>query len=110
MATSFVTPPGVALTTSFQVVYTCPASTAAMVTFCQVTNVDGATSVDIDVDWTDASAANAATPLAYTMNVPADAAVVPISGRLTLQAGDTIRAKAATAGDAVITLSVMEIT
>lgn len=109
MATVFVTPPGVALTTSFQTVYTCPASTAAMVTFCQVTNVDGTNNVDVDVDWTDASAANAATLLASTMTVPADAAVVPIAGRLTLQAGDTIRAKASAAGDAVITLSVMEI-
>jgi hypothetical protein len=110
MASTFKAVPSVALTTAAQDVYTCPASTAAMVVFCQVANVDGTSNVDIDISWTDASNSNAEAYIASTISIPADAALNPIGGRMVLEAGDKIRAKASTDGDAVITLSIMEIT
>jgi hypothetical protein len=110
MATTLKTPAAVALTTTAQDIYTCPASTSATVVFCQITNIDGTSSVDSYVSWTDASNANAENYLAYKMNVPAAAAITPIGGKMVLEAGDKIRAKAASNSIAVITLSVMEAT
>lgn len=109
MATTFKAIPSVTLTTTAQDIYTCPASTAAMVVFCQVANIDGSANVDIDITWTDASNADAEAYVVSTISIPADAAINPIGGRMVLEAGDKIRAKASAAGDAVMTLSVMEI-
>lgn len=110
MATTLKTPPPLALTTTLADAYTCPASTSATVMFCQVTNIDGTNNVEVDVTFVDASNANAETYLVYTMVCPADGAMNPIGGRLVLEAGDKIRAKASAAGDAVLTLSVLETT
>lgn len=110
MPAAFRTPNGAAVGTAFASVYTCPADTTAIVLFCQVTNIDGASNVDIDVQWLDASNANAATLLASTMSIPADAAITPLGGKLVLQAGDALQMKASATGDAVATISVLELT
>lgn len=110
MASIFKTPPPLALTTTLADAYTCPASTVALVVFCQVANIDGTSNVDVDITFMDASNANAETYLVYTMTCPADGAMNPIGGRIVLEAGDKIRAKASANGDAVITLSVLETT
>lgn len=98
------------LTTTLTDVYTCPASTTAIVMLIQVANVDGTNNVDVDVQWTDASAAAKANHLAKTLTVPADAAVNILGGRLVLETGDKIRAKASVVSDAELSVSVLEIT
>ena len=90
-------------------VYTCPASTTAIVLLCQVANVDGTNSVDIYVDHYDSSATQAKA-LAHTVAVPADTALNPIGGKLVLEAADELRAWASAASDAEIVISVLEIT
>lgn len=97
------------LTTSLTDAYTCPASTKAIVTLCQVANVDGTNSVDVDVCWTDSSNTNKVTYLVKTMSLPADASVGVLTGKLVLEAGDKIQGKASAASDAQLSISVLEI-
>ena len=89
------------------VVYTCPASTTAIVIHCQVANVDGTNAADLNIDHNDGSTVSA---LVSTLAVPADTAVNPIGGKLVLEAADTLRAWAGAASDLELTLSVLEIT
>ena len=89
------------------VVYTCPASTTAIVIHCQVANVDGTNAADLNIDHNDGSTTAA---LVSTLSVPADSAVNPIGGKLVLEAADTLRAWAGAASDLELTLSVLEIT
>ena len=89
------------------VVYTCPASTTAIVIHCQVANVDGTNAADLNIDHNDGSTTAA---LVSTLSVPADSAVNPIGGKLVLEAADTLRAWAGTASDLELTLSILEIT
>ncbi len=96
-------------TTADTSIYQCPASTTAVVLLCQIANVDGASSVDIYVDYYDSSTTTAKA-LAHTVAVPADTALNPIGGKLVLEAGDQIRAWASAASDAEIVVSVVEIT
>ena len=97
-----------ALTTSLSDVYTCPASTTAIVTLLHVANIDGSDDANVDIVWTDSSDSDAATYLAYLIAVPANAAYNALQGKLVLEAGDKIRAKASTASDLALSLSVME--
>ena len=97
------------LTASLADVYTVPASTTAIVFTCQVANVDGTASVDVDVVWTDDSNADKVTYLAKTVSIPADASLNVLAGKVVLETGDKIRAKASAASDAELTLSIMEI-
>ena len=96
-------------TTADTAVYTCPASTTAIVIGCQIANVDGSNSVDIYVDAYDSSATQAKA-LAHTIAVPADTSLNPIGGKLVLEASDELRAWASAASDAEIVVSVLEIT
>ena len=89
------------------VVYTCPASTTAIVIHCQVANVDGTNAADLNIDHNDGSTTAA---VVSTLSVPADSAVNPIGGKLVLEAADTLRAWAGAASDLELTLSVLEIT
>jgi hypothetical protein len=88
--------------------YTCPSATTAIVLGIQVANVS-ATSEEVSVWWTDASAADAITRLVKDVVVPAKAALAPVAGKLVLEAGDKIRASGQTNNDAEITVSVLEI-
>jgi len=96
-------------TTADTSVYQCPSATTAVVLLCQIANVDGASSVDIYVDYYDSSTTTAKA-LAHTVAVPADSSLNPIGGKLVLEAGDQIRAWASAASDAEIVVSVVEIT
>ena len=97
-----------ALTTTAATIYTCPASTVAIVLMCQAANIDGTNAADVTVSWTDASDSNAETKLASTISVPADAALSCLDGKLVLEAGDALKGLASADGDLVITVSVME--
>lgn len=96
--------------TGFATAYTCPAGFTAIVMSGQVANIE-ASQVGVSVRWTDASNAGAITYLTDEVQVPASAAVNPFSGRLVLEAGDTIQiGQEGTPTSALnFTLSVMEI-
>lgn len=96
-------------TTADTSIYQCPASTTAVVLLCQIANIDGSNSVDVNVDYYDSSATSAKA-LASTISVPADSSFNPIGGKLVLEAGDQLRAWAGAASDAEIVISVVEIT
>ena len=99
-----------AVGTSYATVYTCPSATKAIVLNAQCANVDGAASVDVSAQWLDNSAADVATRIVETLAVPADAAVNLLGGPVVLEAGDQFQAKASAAGDAELTLAIVEIT
>ncbi len=90
-------------------VYTCPASTTAIIVHCQVANIDGTNAADLYMDLFDTSA-SAAKALAHEISVPADSALNPIGGKLVLEAGDELRAWAGAASDLEITLGILQIT
>ena len=96
--------------TSYATVYTCPAATTAIVLTAQAANVDGVASADVSAQWLDNSAADVATRIVETLNVPADAAVNLLGGPVVLEAGDAFQAKASAAGDIELTLAISEIT
>lgn len=98
-----------ALGTTAATVYTVPAATTAIVIGCQVANVDGTNDADVSCYWTDTSA-TADTYLAKTIAVPADSALGLLSGKLVLEAGDSISALASAASDLEISVSILEIT
>lgn len=91
-------------------VYECPAATKAIVLNAQCANVDGTASVDVSAQWLDSSAANAATRLVELVAVPAKAAQNLLAGPIFLEPGDVFQAKASAAGDAELTLAIVEIT
>ena len=88
-------------------VYTCPAATTAIVIHCQVANVDGTNSADVNIDLYDGTEARA---VVSTLAVPADTAVNPIGGKLVLEANDVLRCWASADGDLELTLGILEIT
>jgi hypothetical protein len=90
-------------------IYTCPALTTAIVIGAQVANVVG-TAVALDYYWTDASNAGGTVYLANSVNVPAESAYAPVSGKLVLSAGDKIAAISAGNLELEATVSVLELT
>ena len=97
-----------ALGTDSATAYTCPAATTAIVLLLQVSNIDGTNEADASVSWTDSSDSNASTALVDTVPVPAGSALGVLSGKLVLEAGDTIAGLASAASDLVLTGSVVE--
>ena len=97
------------LTTSLADVYTCPASTVALVKHAQVANVDGAAAADVSVALYDASA-EATYYFCKTVAVAADAGLKPLGDLVgaVLEAGDKIQGQASADGDLDIILSVVE--
>lgn len=97
-------------TTGFQTAYTVPAGKTAVVIHAQIVNVEAST-VGASLRWTDASNAGAVTYLTDEIQVPAASAVNPLTGKLVLEAGDTLEAgQEGTPTSALqLTLSVMEI-
>ena len=97
------------LTTSLADVYTCPASTVAVIKHAQVANVDGSAAADVSVALYDASA-EATYYYAKTISVAADAGLKPLGDLVgaVLEAGDKIQGQASAAGDLDIILSVVE--
>lgn len=98
-----------AMVTGGGTVYTCPAATTAIVIGGQIANIDGTNSANATVAWTDDSDSDTATNLLKTVPVAAGSAIPVLSGKLVLEAGDTVTALASADGDLVITLSVLEI-
>ena len=99
-----------AVGTSYATVYTCPSATKAIVLNAQCANVDGAASVDVSAQWLDDSAADVATRLVELVTIPAKASQNLLAGPIILEAGDAFQAKASAAGDAELTLAIVEIT
>ncbi|MCF3935001.1 hypothetical protein L1787_16475 [Acuticoccus sp. M5D2P5] len=97
-----------ALTTSAADAYTCPDGKTALVTMCQVANVDGSNPAVVTVWWTDASASNAVTRLCLSTTVIPGDAISVVAGGLVLEAGDKIRASASATGDAEMSVCVIE--
>lgn len=94
----------------FGTVYTVPAGKTAVVLLAQVANVE-ATQVGVSVRWTDASNAGAVTHLVDEVQVPAAAALSVLSGKLVLEAGDTLQAaqEGSPASALQLTVSVLEL-
>lgn len=97
-----------ALTTTTATIYTCPASTVAIVLMAQVANIDGINEADASVSWIDSSDSNAETYLIKGVPIPAGSALGVMSGKLVLEAGDSIKALASADSDLVISGSVLE--
>jgi len=97
-----------ALTDSSATAYTCPAARTAIVLMLQVSNIDGTNEADASVSWTDSSDSGASTALVSTVPVPAGSSLGVLSGKLVLEAGDTIAGLASAASDLVLTGSVVE--
>ena len=98
-----------ALTTSSQDIYTCPASTKAIITNSHLANVDGTNNASATLDWTDSSDSNAATKIINTVDVPADAALSVLPKPIYLEAGDKLRGLASASGDIEATVALIEI-
>ena len=97
-----------ALGTSSATAYTCPAATTSIVLLLQVSNIDGANEADASVSWTDSSDSGASTALVSTVPIPAGSALGVLSGKLVLEAGDTVAGLASAASDLVLSGSVVE--
>ena len=97
-----------ALGTDSATAYTCPAATTSIVLLLQVSNIDGVNEADATVTWTDASDSNASTALVSTVPIPAGSSLGVLSGKLVLEAGDTIAGLASAASDLVLSGSVVE--
>mgnify|MGYP000892966389 CR=1 FL=1 len=97
-----------ALGTSSATAYTCPAATTSIVLLLQVSNIDGTNEADATVTWTDSSDSDASTALVSAASVPAGSALGVLSGKLVLEAGDTIAGLASAASDLVLSGSVVE--
>jgi hypothetical protein len=95
-----------ALGASASVVYTVPASTTAIVLMAQAANVDTVV-VPVTSTWNDGTND---THLVKGLDVPAKAAVNLLSGKLVLEAGDTLSANSDASNKVELTVSVLEIT
>ena len=94
--------------TADAVVHTNSTSNKQIIILCQVANVHGTNSADVNIDYYDKSATSAKA-LTSTVAVPADAAINPIGGKLVLEPNDEFRAWASAANDLEIVISYIEI-
>jgi|13_taG_2_1085334.scaffolds.fasta_scaffold323297_2 hypothetical protein len=98
------------ITSSYQTMYTVPASTSSVLVSLRVTNKDGATDDAVTVAIRDTSA-SADTELASTITVPADSSLsVTGQDKIFLETTDTIKIKGVNAsGDLIALASILEI-
>jgi len=96
---------GAALTTSAADIYTVPAGKVAHILGITAANIDGTNAVDVTAQWTNASAADAITRLAYQVTVAAKDSRSLLAGPLALAAGDKIQGLATAADYAEITIT-----
>jgi hypothetical protein len=99
---------GAAIGTSRTDVYTCPASTEAVIHAVYLSNVDGANSVDATIEVYDGSATTYF-HVGKTLPVPADSTLV-LDKPINLQATDKLTVTASAASDLECFISVLEIT
>jgi len=111
MANAYKNAKSVSLTTSLADIYTCPATTEAIVLGIQITNIDGTNAADATVAWTDSSDTDAVTYLIKSSEVAAGEAISAMAPefKLVLETGDKIQAMASAASDLCISVSVLEV-
>jgi hypothetical protein len=97
-----------AIGTAITTVYTTPSATTTIVIGAQVANLAGSI-VDLDFYWTDSSNSGGTVVLGENIEIPAAAAYEPIGGKLVLETGDTIIARAEAASSLEATVSVLEL-
>ena len=95
-----------AVTASLADVYTCPSATVAIVIGCQAANVDGSNIVTLDLV-VDKSGTD--TYLLKGVEIPTKAALGCIDGKLVLEAGEKLQAKAGATSDVELVVSLLEI-
>ncbi len=95
------------VSTAIATVYTCPSATTAIVFLLQAANVNTQAET-ATVTWTDASAGNAVTRLGNGVPIPTNEAQGLLTGKLVLEAGDTVRALCSTANMIEVSMSVLE--
>jgi len=101
--------PTQAITTTNALIYTCPTTaSAAIVIGCNIANVDGSASVNVDFALDVSS--GTIRYLANTSALGAGNAVNPVLGKLVMGVSDDLRGRASAVGDAEATVSIMEIT
>lgn len=96
---------GAALTTVAADLFTVPAGKVRHILQVQACNVDGADDVDVTLQWTNSSAADAVTRLAYQVTVTAKDARTLLAGPMALREGDKLQALASADGDAELTVT-----
>ena len=98
------------ITSSAATIYTCPASTTAIVLTLRITNIDGTNDDTVNVKVTDSSNTNMS-HLAKEMSVPADTSLeLAGTSKIVLEATEKLRIQgAAASGDLEAFVSVLEI-
>lgn len=99
----------ISLTTAEANVYVCPTGTKAIMFFGQVANSDGSNTADMTIFATDSSASSKKY-LARSIPIPADAATTFLTGRMVLEANDSVSGLASANDHLDVTVSVLEIT
>ena len=96
-------------TTTLQPIYTCPASTTAVVHAMYVSNIDGTNDANISISISGSANFNTRRFLLRTVEVPADSTVV-IEKPINLGAGDKLETQASDNDDLDVFASILEIT
>jgi hypothetical protein len=99
---------GDALTTAGADVYTCPASTQAVIHAIYISNIDGAVSADVTIKCT-VDGGITYRHIAYTVPVPADSTLI-LDKPINMEAGDKLHMAASTDSDLELFMSILEIT
>lgn len=98
------------LTTEMYEVYKCPLSVRnAIITLCHVVNIDEVNDGSASIVWSDFSDEDDQTYLLPNANIAARAGLNVLHGKLILEPGDGIHAKADALNKIDLTLSIMEI-
>jgi hypothetical protein len=92
------------ITTTPTNIYTCPAETTAIVLLAQATNIDNSNDSNI----TFYTSMNGNTELAKDFTIPVGDAAALISGKLVVEAGNSIGAYASANTRIKVTLSILE--
>jgi len=110
MAETFKNNNGVAVTSTEEDLYECPAATTAVVISCRVTNIDGTNDDTVSVKVTDNSNTNMS-HVAKTITVPANSSLeLAGTSKFVLEAGEKLRIQGgAASGDLEAFVSVLEI-
>ena len=96
-------------TTTLQPIYTCPASTTAVVHAMYVSNIDGTNDANISISISGSANFDTRRFLLRTVEVPADSTVV-IEKPINLGAGDKLETQASVNDDLDVFASILEIT
>jgi len=98
---------GIQVGTSRTTLYTCPASTTAVIHALYISNVDGITGSDVDIEIT----VDGGTTYRYigkTLAVPEDSTLV-LDKPINLEAGDILAVTASSTGDIEAVCAILEI-